>query len=259
MLFLHGFGCSQAMWRHVAPAFTASHRVVCIDQIGAGGADSTAYDSARHGTLHGYAHDLVEVCRALGPTPVTVVGHSVGGTIAMLAAIEAPECFEQLVLVAPSPCYTNHPPDYEGGFDRQQLEDLLDLMDRNSLAWASALAATVMQNPERPELAEELRRSLCALDPNIARDFARVTFLSDHRADLCRVCVPAVILQCQGDPLAPLSVGDVLHRELVGSRLVHLQATGHCPHVSHPAEAIAVISAALMPHAAHPPIATESA
>lgn len=242
LVFLHGFGCDQTMWRAVAPAFEHDHRVVRLDQIGAGRSDLSAYDSRRHASLHGYAEDLVEVCRALGPRPVVLVGHSVSAMTSVLAAIAAPQCVERLVLVAPSPCYVNDPPHYHGGFERADLEGLLELMERNDLAWARLLAPTVMQNPERPELTAELQRSFCAMEPAIARQFARVTFLADHRADLPALRTPSLILQCQGDPLAPAEVGEYLHAHLRGSRLHRLAATGHCPHVSHPEETIRALS-----------------
>ncbi|WP_119156641.1 alpha/beta fold hydrolase [Caldimonas tepidiphila] len=241
LLFAHGFGCDQSMWRHVAPAFEAGWRVACFDHVGAGRSDRAAYDS-RHGSLEGYAQDVIGICEALGGDPVCFVGHSVGAMIGVLAALRAPQRFERLVLVAPSPCYLDDPPHYRGGFARTDLEGLLELMDRNHLGWASFLAATVMQNPERPELAEELRESFCALDPLITREFARVTFLSDHRALLPELRTPALIMQCAQDMVVPAEVGEYLHRQLRGSTLVRMRATGHCPHVSHPQETRAVIA-----------------
>jgi sigma-B regulation protein RsbQ len=241
LLFAHGFGCSQAMWRHVAPAFEHDHRVVCFDHLGSGCSDLSAYDSRRHARLHGYAQDVLALCEALDLHDVCFVGHSVSAMIGLLAAIAQPERFERLVLIAPSPCYLNSP-GYEGGFERADLMSLLDLMERNHLGWAHLLAATVMQNPERPELAEELRTSFCSADPRATRQFARATFLSDHRADVPRLTRPALVMQCAGDLVAPLSVGDYLQRHLRAGTLVRLKATGHCPQLSEPAETIQVLS-----------------
>lgn len=242
LLFAHGFGCDQHMWRHVAPAFEHDHRVICFDHLGSGQSELSAYDSRRHATLQGYADDVLALCEALDLHEVCFVGHSVSSMIGLLAAVAQPERFERLVFIAPSPCYVNEPPGYQGGFERADLLGLLELMERNNLGWASYLASTVMQNPERPELTEELRTSFCSLDPRVARDFARATFLSDHRTDLPRLLRPALVLQCADDPVAPLSVGDYLVQHLPAASLVRLRATGHCPHLSQPSEVIEAVS-----------------
>lgn len=244
LLFAHGFGCNQVMWRHVAPAFEHDHRVICFDHLGSGRSDLSAWDSRRHATLQGYADDVLALCEALDLRDLVFIGHSVSAMIGLLAAVREPERFERLAFIAPSPCYLNEP-GYEGGFERADLLGLLDLMERNHLGWADFLATTVMQNPERPELTDELRTSFCSADPRATRQFARTTFLSDHRADLPRLTRPALILQCAGDLVAPLSVGDYLHRHLPSSTLVRMKATGHCPHLSHPAETIRALSAYL--------------
>lgn len=241
MLFAHGFGCDQRMWRHVAPAFADDYQVVLLDHVGAGGSDLTAYDAARYGSLGGYAADVLEVCDALELRDVVFVGHSVSGMIGVLAAIRAPERFAHLVLVAPSPCYRNDPPHYAGGFDRDQLDELLELMDHDRDGFARYLAPVVAGNPDRPELGAELEASFCAADPWILRRFAEATFLSDNRADLPRVRVPSLVLQCADDAIAPAAVGEYVHQHLAGSTLHRLQATGHAPHLSHPAETVAAI------------------
>jgi sigma-B regulation protein RsbQ len=241
MLFAHGFGCDQNMWRFVTPAFEDDYRIVLFDYVGSGKSDLGAYSEARYGTLAGYAEDVLDVCRALDLRDVVFVGHSVSGVVGLLAAVREPARFSRLVLVGPSPRYVNDPPDYVGGFERPDIEGLLDMMDRNYMGWASFLAPNVMKNPDRPELSAELERSFCSTDPRIARQFARVTFLSDNRADLAAVDTPALILQCSEDMIAPLTVGDYLHRHLKGSTLRVMAATGHCPHMSHPDETVRLI------------------
>jgi len=237
MVFAHGFGCDQNMWRYVAPAFEDDYRVVLFDYVGAGGSDLAAYDAVRYSRLDGYAEDVLDVCRALELENVVLVGHSVSGMIAVLAANREPERFDRLVLVGPSPRYVNDPP-YVGGFERADIEGLLEMMDKNYIGWANFLAPAIVKNPDRPELGEELTASFCSTDPVIARRFAEATFLADNRADLARVRVPALILQCTDDMIAPPEVGEYLHREIPGSTLRVMSATGHCPHMSHPEETI---------------------
>ena len=241
MLFAHGFGCDQNMWRHVTPAFEDDYRIVLFDYVGAGKSDRSAYDPARYRTLDGYARDILEVCAELDLRDVILVAHSVSGMIAVLAAQQAPEHFERLVLVGPSPRYINDPPDYTGGFERADIEGLLEMMDKNFIGWANFLGPAIMKNPEHPELAEELTESFCSTDPVIARSFAEATFFADNRADLPGVSVPSLILQCSDDLIAPLAVGDYLHRQMPESTLRVMKATGHCPHMSHPEETIELI------------------
>jgi sigma-B regulation protein RsbQ len=242
MLFAHGFGCDQHMWRFVAPAFEADHRVVLFDHVGAGESDASAYDPARYGTLDGYAEDVVEICRELDVTDAIFVGHSVSSMIGVLAAAKAPGRIGRLVLVGPSPRYIDAD-GYTGGFSRADIEELLESLDSNFLGWSSAMAPVIMGNPDRPELGEELTASFCRTDPEIASRFARVTFMSDNRADLARVGVPTLVLQCSEDAIAPRAVGEYVHREIAGSELVLLSATGHCPNLSAPAETIDAIRA----------------
>jgi sigma-B regulation protein RsbQ len=244
MIFAHGFGCDQNMWRFVAPAFADRHRIVLFDHIGAGGSDLSAYDRNKYSSLQGYASDLLDLCRELGLTRTVFVGHSVSAMIGVLAALQEPERFDKLVLVGPSPRYIDDG-DYVGGFRREDIEELLESLDSNYLGWSSAMAPVIMANPERPELGEELTNSFCRTDPDIARHFARVTFLSDNRADLPQVKARTLVLQCSEDAIAPQSVGEYVHRQIPGSELVLLQATGHCPNLSAPEETIAAIRAFL--------------
>jgi sigma-B regulation protein RsbQ len=233
LLFAHGFGCDQNMWRFVAPQFEQEFRVVLFDHIGAGQSDLSAYDPDRYSTLSGYADDVRELCRELELTDVVFVGHSVSSMIGVLAALEEPERFAKLVLVGPSPRYVNDG-DYRGGFDEQDIQELLQSLDSNYLGWSSAMAPVIMGNPERPELGQELTDSFCRTDPEIARRFARVTFLSDNRVDLQRVRVPTLVLQCRHDAIAPVEVGEFVAHEIPDSSFVLLDATGHCPNLSAP-------------------------
>lgn len=244
MMFAHGFGCDQNMWRLVAPAFTGAHRVVLFDHVGAGRSDASAYDRRRYSTLEGYADDVLEICRELELTGVVFVGHSVSAMIGVLAARKQPDLFNALVLVGPSPRYINDA-GYVGGFTRQDIDGLLDSLDSNYLGWSSAMAPAIMGNAERPELGAELVNSFCRTDPDIAAHFARVTFLSDNRHDLPHVATPTLILQCSDDVIAPIAVGEYVHQHMPVSQLVVMNATGHCPNLSAPEETIAAIKAFL--------------
>jgi sigma-B regulation protein RsbQ len=242
MVFAHGFGCDQNMWRLVAPAFEQDFRVILFDHVGAGGSDLSAYDPAKYSSLDGYAEDVVDLCRALGVQHGVFVGHSVSAMIGVLAAKKAPELFDDLVLVGPSPRYIDEG-DYVGGFSKAQVYELLDFLDSNHMGWSQAMAPIIMGNADRPELGEELTNSFCRTDPEIARRFARTTFLSDNRTDLEGVTTRALVLQCSEDVIAPQTVGEYVHRKLPNSRLVLLKATGHCPNLSAPEETIAAIRA----------------
>jgi sigma-B regulation protein RsbQ len=244
MMLAHGFGCDQNMWRLVAPAFADTYRLLLFDQIGAGGSDYSAYDADRHSTLEGYADDVIELAREAGITGGVFVGHSVSAMVGLLAAKKAPELFEAMVLVGPSPRYINDG-DYVGGFDRDQIEELLDFLDSNQVGWSKAMAPAIMGNPDRPELGEELFESFCRGDPAITRSWARTTFFSDNRADLDDIDARILILQCSADVIAPLCVGAYMHAALPGSKLVIMQATGHCPNLSAPEETVAEIKAFL--------------
>lgn len=242
VLFAHGFGCDQGMWNRVLPRFTPDHRVVLFDHVGAGQSDTGAYDRGKYATLDGYASDLLEICDELDLRDVVLVAHSVSAMMAVVAAAADPGRFARLVLVAPSPSYIDDPATgYVGGFTREDIDGLLESLDSNYFAWAAGMAPMVMGNPDSPELGSELTGSFCRTNPEIARDFARVTFLSDSRSLLREVTTPALVLQCSEDLLAPVEVGRFVHEQLTGSTLVQLAATGHCPHVSAPEETAAAI------------------
>ncbi|HEX2093148.1 MAG TPA: alpha/beta hydrolase [Longimicrobiaceae bacterium] len=246
MLFAHGFGCDQNMWRFVTPAFEDDYRIVLFDYVGSGKSDLRAYDPGRYSRLDGYATDILDVCHALDLRDVILVGHSVSCMVAVLAANREPERFAHLIMVGPSPRYINDPP-YVGGFERADIEGLLEMMDKNYIGWANFLAPAIMKNPDRPELGEELTESFCSTDPVIARRFAEATFFADNREDLASVRVPSLILQCSDDLIAPLSVGDYLHQELSRSTLRVMKATGHCPQMSDPEETIRLMKEYLHP------------
>ena len=242
MMFAHGFGCDQNMWRFVTPHFEASHRVVLFDHVGAGSSDLSFYDTQKYSSLRGYADDTLEICRELDLEKVIFVGHSVAAMIGVLAATREPERFAGLVLVGPSPRYISDE-GYNGGFSQSDIEGLLDSLESNYLGWSSAMAPVIMGNADRPELGTELTNSFCRTDPAIARQFARVTFLSDNRDDLSSVRVPTLVLQCSEDVIAPDHVGAFVHAQIPGSRMVRLKATGHCPNLSAPDETAAAIAA----------------
>jgi sigma-B regulation protein RsbQ len=241
MLFAHGFGCDQNMWRFITPAFENDYRIVLFDYVGSGKSDLSAYDPERYSSLDGYADDVLDVCHALELRDVIFVGHSVSSMIGVLAANREPDLFSRLVLIGPSPRYINDAPDYVGGFERADIVGLLETMEKNYIGWANFLAPAIMKNPDRPELSAELEASFCSTDPVIAKNFAEATFFADNRGDLAAVKVPSLIMQCSDDMIAPSSVGEYLSRELPGSTLATLRATGHCPHMSHPDETIAVM------------------
>lgn len=240
MLFAHGFGCDQNMWRFVTPAFENNFRIIVFDYVGSGKSDLKAYNHERYADLNGYAMDVLEICEALDLRDAIFVGHSVSGMIGLLAAIKRPEYFDKLILIGPSPCYINEP-GYTGGFEKKDIIELLDTMDRNYIGWANFLAPAIMKNPERPDLQQELTESFCSTDPKIAKQFAMATFFSDNRKDLMKLKKPCLIMQCSEDIIAPFAVGDYLQAQLENSVLRVLGATGHCPHMSHPEETISVM------------------
>lgn len=244
MLFAHGFGCDQTMWRLTAPAFEADHRVVLFDHVGLGNSDVSAYSADRYGTLDAYADDVLDIVHELDLRDVVFVGHSVSAMIGVLAANREPDRFARLVLVGPSPRYVDDG-DYVGGFTGADITELLESLESNFLGWSSRMGPLIVGNPERPELGRELTNSFCRTDPDIMRQFARVTFLSDNRADLPVLNVPTLVLQCSEDIIAPEAVGDYVHDAIPKSELVRLRATGHCPNLSAPEETVAAIKAFL--------------
>jgi len=244
MVFAHGYGCDQNMWRFITPAFEDRYKIVLFDHVGHGRSDASAFDQTKYASLNGYADDVLAICRELDLTNIVFVGHSVSAMIGALAAIREPERFERLVLIGPSPRYINDGT-YVGGFKQEDIEGLLDFLDSNHLGWSSTMAPVIMGNSDRPELGEELSNSFCRTNPEIAKHFARVTFLSDNREDLPQLKTKALILQCSQDVIAPEAVGRYMHQNLPGSEFVLMKATGHCPNLSAPEETIAAMEAFL--------------
>jgi sigma-B regulation protein RsbQ len=233
LFFAHGFGCDQNMWRLIAPIYAKRYRTVLFDLVGSGASDLKAYDPRKYETLQGYADDVVELVRELTVGKAIFVGHSVSAMIGMLANLKAPEHFVAQIMIGPSPCYINDG-DYVGGFSRQDIESLLETLESNYLGWSSNMAPAIMGAPEQPELSAELTNSFCRTDPDIAKQFARATFLSDNRAELPQLKTPTLIVQCNDDIIAPVSVGEYLHRQLPHSTLRVITNVGHCPHLSSP-------------------------
>ncbi|MES2704659.1 MAG: alpha/beta hydrolase [Bacteroidota bacterium] len=240
MIFAHGFGCDQNMWRFVYPKFANDYKIVLFDYVGCGKSDITAYNSERYSNLNGYAEDILEIIDEMRLENVILVGHSVSSMVGALAAIKRPAAFDKLIFVGPSPRYINDE-GYLGGFEQKDIADLLHTMETNYVGWANFLGPAIMKNPEQPELATELTESFCATDPVIARRFAEVTFYSDNRKDLANIKVPSLIMQCSDDLIAPLEVGEYLHRHMPQSTLRVMTATGHCPHMSAPDETVTLI------------------
>jgi len=241
IVFAHGFGCDQNMWRYVAPQFEDAFRVVLFDHAGAGQSDPSAYDVVRHASLAGYAQDVLDLCHELDLCDVIFVGHSVSAMIGVLAAKQEPELFDKLVLVGPSPRYVDDG-EYVGGFAERDIHEMLESLDSNYLGWSSAMAPVIMGNAESPELAAELTESFCRTDPDIARRFAKVTFLSDNRDDLAAVKTPTLVLQCSNDVIAPVVVGEYVRDAMPNATLVMLAATGHCPNLSAPDQTAGAIA-----------------
>jgi sigma-B regulation protein RsbQ len=242
MVLAHGFGCDQSMWRYFVPAFRDRYRLVLFDLVGSGNSDLAAYDTGKYATLQGHARDLLDVIAYAGGGPVIFVGHSVSAMIGMLASIIDPASFIANVMVSPSACHIDSE-GYRGGFSHDDINELLDTMDSNYLGWSSTTAPAIMGAPLQPELGEELANSFCRTDPTIAKHFARVTFLSDHRAELARSTVPTLILQCNDDLIAPVEVGAFIHKMVQRSQLVIIENTGHCPHMSAPDPSVKAIGA----------------
>jgi len=237
LVFAHGYGCDQNMWRHIVPAFSDRYKIVLFDYVGSGLSDVSSFDRTRYSTLHGYALDVLEILAELGLKKVHFVGHSVSSMIGALAFLHDPDSIETLTMIGPSPCYINGE-GYHGGFDRADIEGLLETLESNHVAWSATMAPLIMGNLETPELAAELEASFCRMDPFLASHFARVTFLSDNRSDLPHVTARVLILQCQKDVIAGLTVGEYVHQCLPNSQLVVMDATGHCPHMSAPKQVI---------------------
>jgi sigma-B regulation protein RsbQ len=245
MFFAHGFGCDQNMFRLLAPHFQDRYKVVLFDLVGAGSSDLKAYDPKKYDSLEGYADDVLEIVREFSSGPAIFVGHSVSAMIGMLANLQDPSLFAAQIMIGPSPSYINDG-EYVGGFDKADIESLLDTLQGNYLGWSSTMAPVIMGAPNQPELGAELTNSFCRTDPEIAKQFARVTFLSDNRADLARLSVPTLILQCTDDIIAPVAVGEFLHRTWPNSTLSLIDNVGHCPHLSAPSASSMAIDAFLV-------------
>jgi len=241
IIFVPGFGCDQNVWRFVAPFFEEDYQVVLFDHVGSGKSITNAYSPSKYSELQGYAQDVLDICATLKLENTILIGHSVGCMIGMLASIQQPDYFERMVMIGPSPCYLNDPSDYMGGFEKADLEGLLDMMEMNYIGWANNFSQVIMGNPERPELYKELEESFCSTDPIIATQFAKTSFFSDNREDLQKVTVPSLLMICSEDAIAPVEVGHYIHSKLPHSTLRLMEATGHCPHLSHPEETIHLI------------------
>lgn len=241
LIFAHGFGCDQNMWRFITPAFMDKYKIILFDYVGSGNSDINAYSSEKYQSLQGYVQDLLDIIETLSLQNSIFVGHSISAMIGLLASIQHPDYFKKLIMIGPSPCYLNDD-GYRGGFERSDIAELLDMMEMNFTGWASYMAPIAMSNPEQPALTQELKQTFIAADPIIAKEFAEVTFLSDHRSELPKVSVPSLIIQCSEDSIVPIGVGDYLHQHLKNSTLQLLEAKGHYPHISHPNETIQCIA-----------------
>jgi len=244
MMFAHGFGCDQNMWRFIYPAFEAEYKIVLFDHVGAGSSDLSAYSYKKYDNLDGYAHDIIEIANVLEVKDMVFVGHSVSAIMGLIATDIAPELFKSIILVSPSPSYINDE-EYIGGFDRFEIDELLESLENNHLGWSMAMAPVIMGNSDRKELGDELSNSFCKTDPEIAKHFARTTFLTDKRDILQQAKIPSLILQCSNDIIAPVEVGRYMHELMPHSKLVIMNATGHCPNLSAPEETIAAITSYL--------------
>jgi sigma-B regulation protein RsbQ len=240
LVFAHGFGCDQNMWRLLAPQYGSRFRTVTFDHVGSGMSDLSAYDRQKYNSLGGYASDVIEILDKVAAGPVVFVGHSVSAMIGVLADLQSPGKIAGHMMIGPSPCYINDG-EYVGGFSREDIDSLLDTLEANYLGWAGSIAPTIMGAPEQPELSEELAASFCRTDPEIAKHFARVTFTADNRADLPKLKTPALIVQSSDDFIAPMVVGEYLRDRLPNAMLRVVENIGHCPHLSAPcASAIAM-------------------
>lgn len=247
MMFAHGFGCDQNMWRFITPAFLDDYKIILFDHVGSGNSDLKAYDFNKYDTLQGYADDIIEIADELALEDIVFVGHSVSAMIGAIAAINKPDLFESLIMIGPSPSYINQD-EYKGGFSSDDINELLSSLESNYLGWSSAMTPVIMGNAERPELAEELTSSFCRNDPKIAEHFARVTFLGDYRDILKKIAVNTLIMQCSTDIIAPIEVGHYLQENIKNSSLNIMEATGHCPHLSAPKETINIMKGFINPN-----------
>ncbi|WP_213878949.1 alpha/beta hydrolase [Pseudomonas sp. dw_358] len=241
VVFAHGFGCDQNMWRYVEPAFRTRYRTVLFDLVGCGRSDLSAYDVQKYSSLDGYAHDIIEIIERFGEGPVLFVGHSVSSMAGVLASNRRSGLIDAHIMIGPSPCYINDD-SYCGGFSAQDIDSLLETLESNYLGWSSAMAPVIMGAPEHPEYAAELTNSFCKTDPDIAKRFARVTFLSDLRKDVARLREPTLVVQSSEDFIAPMEVGQYLVQVIPEAHLAVVENVGHCPHLSAPEACIEAMS-----------------
>lgn len=237
MMFAHGYGCDQNMWRFITPAFEKDYDIILFDHVGSGNSDEHAYDFEKYNDLNGYADDIVEICEVLKLEKVTFIGHSVSSIIGALAAAKRPELFKALILIGPSPCYINND-EYYGGFSKQNIDELIETLESNYLGWSSSITPVIAGTPNKSEFSEELHNSFCRMNPKIAKHFARVTFLGDNREDLSKVSVPALIIQSNPDIIAPVEVGKFVNKKIPNSSFTQLDSPGHCPHLTAPEQTI---------------------
>lgn len=240
IVFGHGLGCDQTIWKYITPPFEEKYQIVLFDYVGSGNSDLSAYESDRYKDLNGYAMDLLEIIEALALKDVIFIGHSVSSMIGTLASIQQPEVFKCLIMIAPSPRYINDI-NYIGGFNEEDVKELLTMMEMNFVGWASVTAPLAMNNPQNPKLGQDLQSRFCSGDPIITREFAQATFLSDHRNDLSQISVPTLIIQCSEDSMVPKEVGEYLHQHIQNSTLLLTEAKGHYPQLSDPTETVAII------------------
>ncbi|RUL53212.1 alpha/beta fold hydrolase [Lysinibacillus antri] len=242
ILFAHGFGCDQKMWQYIAPTFAMNYRVVLFDYVGSGNSDITAYESEKYNTLHGYAQDVLDIIEELNLQHVLFVGHSISSMIGMYAAIQRPQYFDKLIMIGPSPCYLNDTDGYVGGFEKEDIKELLEMMEMNFAGWASFMAPFALSQPDDAKLTQQLKSDFVSTNPRVAREFAEVTFFSDCRSKLPFLKVPTLIIQCSNDSIVPIKVGEFLHKHIQNSKLLVMDAKGHYPHISQPLETIEIIN-----------------
>ena len=240
LLFAHGFGCDQNAWKYIKNAFASDYKLILFDYVGAGNSDLAYYDQEKYASLYGYVNDLLEICDTLALKNYIFIGHSVSCMIGALASIKRPDLFEKLIMIGPSPRYINNE-EYNGGFDQDTIDSLMEVMEEDYISWARSLAPQIMNTDNGDQLADELTDSFCSIDPEIAKQFAKVTFLADNRKDLPLIPVPSLTIQCSDDMIAPMAVGQYINKHTLNNALVVIEAHGHCPHMSHPAETIAAI------------------
>ena len=233
LMLAHGFGCDQNMWRFILPELEYHYQIVLFDYTGSGNSLLTDYTVEKYSTLEGYAKDIIDIIDELQLKAVTIIAHSVSSTIASIASLDRPKIIKKIVMVCPSPCFLNIPPDYQGGFERSDLEELIGLMDKNYIGWANYLAPLVMGRSQSEELIGELSGSFCSTDPIVAKAFAQATFFSDHRHLLQKITCPVQILQSSSDALASISIGYYMAEKIVNSELVVIEAEGHCLHMTN--------------------------